>query len=728
MARGRKVTGWIVAVVVLLVVIWGLYLVFDDLSEEPANQLLLPALSLLLVVFVLALVGILVRNLVRLIVDRKRGIFGSKLRTKLVFFMLALVLVPATVLFYGSATVIKQTVEAILRTPLEDLAQQSDAIVEQWNDYFNNQTLGRARGIAEDIRQGGYLEPDRRRELEQLVSRWQREHELQLVRVTGADGLIAQAGDVYGAADGKLNQDLQNLIATLVLEAVRSKGPATRVDYLGDGLLAHAAVPIQGDAGTVESGRSAVVAVGILLPARLAGNLEGFAAAEQAYRQFRVQRRELVRLYLTVIGLIYLVTLFIATWIGFYLSRRITVPIHDLSAAAREISAGNLDVRVQTGTGDEVGMLVDSFNEMAGELQESRAVITRSTAELRRSNRALDERRRYIEALLANLSTAVMSIDPDGRITTANPAVRTILGIELMPGEWARGVFERQGLEPLAELLDRAASRGEGSRSDVTLQREHRMLHVAVQVSPLKSSTAEDIGTLVMVEDLTDLLRAQRAAAWREVAQRIAHEIKNPLTPIQLAAQRLRKKFAEGSVDLDRVVPDATESIEREVAGLKKLVDEFSRFARMPEISRRLVRFDEVVASVLALYEGVPTIRWELQLEEKIGEVLLDPQQMRRALINLIDNALAAMQGEGTIRINARAESDGSLRLELSDTGPGIPPQDRDKMFVPYFSRTEGGTGLGLAIVHKVVTDHEGTIRVEDNEPHGARFVIEIPA
>jgi two-component system nitrogen regulation sensor histidine kinase NtrY len=232
----------------------------------------------------------------------------------------------------------------------------------------------------------------------------------------------------------------------------------------------------------------------------------------------------------------------------------------------------------------------------------------------------------------------------------------------------------------------------------------------------------------MMVEDLSDVLRAQKALAWQDVARRIAHEIKNPLTPIQLAAQRLRKKFFAGADDLNQVLLEATASIEREVSGLKHMVDEFSRFARMPQVEPEPVEFGKVVESVLSLYKGLSGIEWQVDLDPHIGWISLDAQQMRRALINLIDNAVAAMNERGTIRISARAVGgNGSVRIEVADSGPGIAPADRDKMFAPYFSTKRRGTGLGLAIVHKVVTDHRGTIRVEDNPPCGVRFVIEIP-
>ena len=724
MSFRRRAARWFALVALAVIGAWLVYRGFtreSDLSGQPDfNPLLLPTLSLALVVLVLGLAGVIIRNLVRLIVERKRGLLGARLRTKLVFFFLALVLLPATVLFTGTAQVIKQTVEAILRTPLEDLTRQSREIVTEWSDHFESQSLRRAEAIAAELRRvpGIALDgPDG------LLARWAGVEEAQLIRVSDADRLIAELGGLPAGSPAALTEQLDELTRALSAEVVATGEQRVGIEYLGEGLLVQAAVPVQ--PGEV----STVVSVGTVLPRRLVGSLEGIVRADQAYRQFRANRRELVRVYVAVIGLIFLVTIFIATWLGFYLSRRITEPIRELADATREIASGNLGVRVDTEVGDEMGTLVEAFNEMAGELQENRAVITRSTAELRRSNRELDSRRRYIETLLANLSTAVISLDSAGRVTTVNPAAAQILGAPLEVGEDARAVFRFSGLAPLAELLDESPRwTKDGVRRDLVLKRADGEISVSVQVSLLKGASGESLGTLLMVEDLTELLQAQRASAWREIARRIAHEIKNPLTPIQLAAQRLRKKFSEGA-DLHDVIPSATESIEREVGALKRLVDEFSRFARMPEVARREVELARVIDSVLELYKGLPRIRWEVDVAASIGNVMLDPEQIRRVLINLIDNAVAAMAGEGTIRIGADLPAgEKRLRIEVADSGPGIGPGDRDKMFSPYFSTKRRGTGLGLAIVHRVITDHHGTIQVEPNQPSGARFVIEIPA
>ncbi|MDH3628492.1 MAG: ATP-binding protein [Acidobacteriota bacterium] len=727
MAFGGRTARWLSLATLLGISVWWVYRYFDRLAEAGAQEervtWMLPALSIAVVVLALALAWVMIRNLVKLIVDRKRGILGSRLRTKLVFFFFALVLLPATVLFVGSSQVIKRTVEAILAKPIRDVNAQTRIMVDRWSDYFKEQSLQRAVTLATDLQDLGVLhlpEPDRTNALRDALARAQR-GELRRVVLIAVEGRDVVRLDPL-TEDGD-EEELARLSRMAVRGAAEQDGPVTRIEAFGAGLFASAAVPIDGPE------RVWVVLVGELLPTRLAGDLDELAAADRAYRQFRANRRDMVRLYVRLIGLIFLVTLFAATWMGLYLARRITEPLRELAAAAREISAGNLEVRVANTSGDEMGMLVDAFNEMAGELQENRAVITRSTADLRQTNQALQERRRYIETLLANLSHGVVSLDRDGYVTTANPAAGKILGIDVSVGMQLTQVLGEQGLAPLAHLVEEAgAADTESVSSDLRLDIEDRSMALAVRVSPLRGHAERRLGTLLIVEDLTELLQAQKAAAWREIARRIAHEIKNPLTPIQLAAQRIRKKFATGAQDLGEVVPAATESIEREVGGLKRLVDEFSKFARMPELNRHPVSFGDIVSSVLELYRGAQDVTWDIEIADGLDSIDLDSEQMRRVMINLIDNAMAAMENRGRIRIVARSpRGDGSLRVEFSDTGPGIPPGDRDKMFSPYFSTKKRGTGLGLAIVHKVVTDHGGTIRVTDNEPEGAMFVIEIP-
>ena len=327
MAVTRHTVRWVGAVIALFVAVWALYRLFDSLTESgpdlELNQAVLPALSLALVILALALAGVLIRHLVRLIVERKRGILGARLRAKLVFFFLALVLLPALVLFYGSAHVIKESVEAVLRTPLEDLTQRSGAIVQEWRDYLQTQALDLARSVAREIAEEQARRDGTGASVESVLARRSSQEEPAHIRVASVDRVVAEVEARSVAVDAAQREELEKLFRTLVRQVAESGQEAAHIDYLGDGLLAHAAVPIEGGLLGAD-GEQYTVSVGILVPPRLAGNLEGIDRAARIYRQFRVQRRDLVRLYLTLMGLIFLTTLFVATWIGFYVARRIT--------------------------------------------------------------------------------------------------------------------------------------------------------------------------------------------------------------------------------------------------------------------------------------------------------------------------------------------------------------------------------------------------------------------
>ncbi|HEX5044161.1 MAG TPA: ATP-binding protein [Candidatus Polarisedimenticolaceae bacterium] len=723
MALSRR-ARWIGLSLVLAGALFAVYNALERFVQAPtefgSDRLLLHLLLIGIVVLVLGLLGVLVRNLVRLIVDRKHGILGSRLRTKLVFFFLGLVLLPTLVLFYGSTAVIRMTIDAMLRPALEDAVRPAQEASREGRAALRDQALWQVERGAAAVASAGHLGDARWDRLQAQLQALRTEHDLRLAAVVTGPETVTSLGAGVPLLD---RQALLGRLRAVAEAASAADEPQSRLEEVSGGLLVLAAAPISpglpGDA----------LVVGRWISPAAAQALHGPMSAEDRFQALRAQRRDLVRFYLSLIGIIFLVTLFVATWIGFYLSRRITGPVQELAQAAREISGGNLGIRVRAPAGDEVGMLVEAFNEMASRLQESQEVITRGNADLRRSNQALDERRRYIETLLHSLSTGVLSLDRDSRITTANPAAERILGTPLVPGATIADALDGTRAAPVRGVLEEAVRAGRTVREELVLPGAQEMRTVSVSAAPLRGGRGEDLGSLVLLEDLTDLLRAQRMAAWREVARRMAHEIKNPLTPIQLAAQRLRRKWEAGAPDLSTVLPEATASIEHEVGALKRMVDEFSRFARLPGIQADTVDVPQIVDSVVALYRGLPGVTFDVRMEPGLQSIVGDGEQLRRALINLVDNAVAAMGGEGRIGISVRAgEEPGALRLEVADSGPGIAPRDRDKLFVPYFSTKARGTGLGLAIVQRVVSDHRGTIRVEDNEPRGARFVIDLPA
>jgi two-component system nitrogen regulation sensor histidine kinase NtrY len=454
--------------------------------------------------------------------------------------------------------------------------------------------------------------------------------------------------------------------------------------------------------------------------------------AYEAYTQLRVLKQPLTGVYLSFFLMVTLLILVSATWMGLYLAKRITRPVQMLAAAAREIGAGHLDHRVERETADEFGSLVDAFNTMAGELANSRRQVERSTVDLERKHAEVEARSRYIETILERIATGVVSMDEAGRISTINSAAARLLGLEdTVVGQAATSVFDRPDLQPLGTFVRRSShGSAEPPSQEIAMARDGRELHLAVAMTPLHGEGGVPAGAALVFDDITPVIRAQKVAAWREVARRLAHEIKNPLTPIQLCAERLRRQFAGAPPATRDLVEECTSTIVGEVESLKGLVDEFSQFARMPAPRRVPTDVHAVLGDTLSLYNGLfKEIRIECAFARHLPLVLLDPEQIRRVLINLLDNAVEALDRKGTIVLETQhAAAEGVVRITVADDGPGIPPEERDKLFMPYYSTKRRGSGLGLAIVRRIVAEHGGSVDVGDNTPRGSRFTIELPA
>jgi nitrogen fixation/metabolism regulation signal transduction histidine kinase len=451
-----------------------------------------------------------------------------------------------------------------------------------------------------------------------------------------------------------------------------------------------------------------------------------------------------------------LVLLFVSSWVAIYLARGIATPIKALAEASDEIARGNLSHRVTTVAEDELALLAHSFNQMTAQLAENRLRIEAGSAELREKNLALAERRDYIETVLQSLTTGVVSLDENDRVTTINAAAVRMLRLAAPPNGTTKfselvGSDDQVTLERLLNRARRAGHTMEQTQLAGPWASEGGTLPVALTATALGNSSGPRRGVVLVIEDLSELLAAQRAAAWSEVARRMAHEIKNPLTPIQLSAERIAKSYGRLAANGDQngskgkheqlrdekrvaaVIGECTETISREVAGLKAMVDEFSRFARLPIARLEILDLNEVVRYAAALYEErLDQVVLELALEPTLPRAMLDSEQMRRVFVNLIDNALAALidtQDPKTITITTTHDADRSLLIvSVADNGHGIPAIDFRRLFQPYFSRRGSGTGLGLAIVQRIVLEHHGRIRAETNYPRGARFIIELPA
>jgi two-component system nitrogen regulation sensor histidine kinase NtrY len=450
---------------------------------------------------------------------------------------------------------------------------------------------------------------------------------------------------------------------------------------------------------------------------------ESILESFREYRRLALNKRPFKNLYVLTMALASLVVVFSATWLGLYLARGITEPIGRLSEATRQVAEGDWSVTIEETGGDEIGTLVRAFNSMTGEL--------------RTTHEALDERRRYIESILANIDAGVVSVSPDGVVTTVNPAAVSLLGLreDGVIGRAAADVFERAGYSEIRALVaDVAAGRApSGTHRNVSREEEARTL--VVTAAGLVLGTGESAGVLVFVEDVSQIVGVQRTEAWKEVARRIAHEIKNPLTPIQLSAQRLQRRLRDRLDGADAaIVDECVNTIVSEVDELKRLVNEFSQFARRSGGEKRPQDLNQIVEETMPLFsQSRPDLQLRFDAGVGLPAVVVDRDAVKRALVNLLDNAMAAVAAgasDGEADVVVRTAHDAELSrvmLEVADTGTGIAVEHRARVLEPYFSTKEHGTGLGLAIVASVAADHRAYLRYHENEPRGTRFVMEFP-
>jgi two-component system nitrogen regulation sensor histidine kinase NtrY len=514
----------------------------------------------------------------------------------------------------------------------------------------------------------------------------------------------------------------------LAAQALSGARETRSVETLGNsGDLLHAAAVIRAKDGRATG---AVVATDYLT-GDLAARSRRMTQAFENYNQLRVLKRPLAGVYLSFFLMVTLLILVGSTWMGLYMTKRITRPVQMLAAAAREIGAGRLDQRLEPQSNDEFGSLVEAFNVMASELATSRRKVERSTIELERKHVEVEGRRRYIETILERITTGVVSVDAAGMITTINSAAGRLLSLDRrIVGQPAKAVFDRADLQPIAKLLTGGGrTKGEPSAQEIAIPREGQELHLAVVATSLLAESGASEGVVLVLDDVTPLIRAQKVAAWREVARRLAHEIKNPLTPIQLSAERLRRHFSTAPPPAKALVDECTVTIVGEVESLKGLVDEFSQFARMPSPRTIPTDLGQLITDTLSLYSGIfSDVRIDQRFAPGIPLVRLDAEQIKRVIINLVDNAIEAMERRGHIVVETQLDGANSLvRVVVADDGPGIPPAEREKLFLPYYSTKRRGSGLGLAIVRRIIAEHGGSIEVGDNAPRGTRFTIELP-
>jgi two-component system nitrogen regulation sensor histidine kinase NtrY len=480
-----------------------------------------------------------------------------------------------------------------------------------------------------------------------------------------------------------------------------------------------------------DAGPGALI-VSLLIPQERVRQMQTISAGYEGYKQLMILKAPIKTSLLVMLLIVTLLIVFCAIWFAFYVAGGLTGPIGRLAEATRRVAEGELDFVLEKTSGDEMGTLVDSFNRMTSDLLASKRQLEEANSALRQGNLDAETRRRYMEIVLQSVAAGVISLDEHGRITTINWFAEELLRIDRrdFEGKEYQAVLRPEHRAVLEGFLGELSRSGKSSlERPLRLTVDDETFSLRVNVTRLDDENSQSLGVVLVFDNLTELEKAQRMAAWREVARRIAHEVKNPLTPIQLSAQRLRKRYLDRLEGDQEVFDVCTKTIINQVDELKKLVSEFSSFARMPAVHKALGNIAEMANEAFVLYQEAHKDRlFRLRVEGPIPLFSFDVKQMKRVLVNLLNNAVAATAPAGVIEIVLACEEERNVViLEVRDNGSGVSDQDKLRLFEPYFSRKKTGTGLGLAIASTVVADHHGYIRVKDNEPQGARFIIELP-
>ncbi len=725
----RLVLVGILLLVVALVALVTLARRTARFSPDFLTEVVLYALSIADLTMLVALVFVLARNVIKLIVERRRALPFARFRAKLVAVLLGMTLIPSILVLLVGSELIRNSTDRWFNAPMDEVLSSANRIASDYYAERQRMTLDQAGRTARALAVIDLARADLA-SVQQVVTpdvTAGRIKQVEIFRVTSSDAgrAVTPVIDVVSPSlpPGASRASSERLAARVVA----GSGDPWLVEPLGaGGELIRAAAVVRAPGGQI----GGVVVASDYLTGELAARSRRMTAAYEDYRQLRVLKTPLFGVYISFFLMVTLLILVGATWMGLYLAKRITRPVQMLSAAAREIGAGHLDHRVERETADEFGALVEAFNSMAEELAGSRRKLERSAIDLERKTQEAEGRRRYTETILERIATGVVTVDASGAIATLNAAAGRLLGLGPdVVGRQAADLLSQGELAPLAAVLRASASPAGAPAQEVALLREGRDLHLAVVVTPLPAESGAAQGRVLVFDDVTPLIRSQKVAAWREVARRLAHEIKNPLTPIQLSAERLRRHFSGAPEATLAFVDECTSTIVAEVESLKGLVDEFSQFARMPAPKAVPTALHALLDDTLALYDGLfAEVRFDRRYAPDVPLVRADPEQIRRVIINLVDNAVEAMERRGEIVVETSFEAANNLvRLVIADDGPGIPASDRDKLFLPYFSTKGRGSGLGLAIVRRIIAEHGGAIDVGDNQPRGTRFTIELP-
>ena len=725
--RKRTRYAIIICLILIPVLTYLETVVFEigEVSFPVSGNVLVFSLININIILLLLMVFLVLRNLLRLIFEQQKITLGKSLRTRLVISFITLSLIPTILLFFIALQFVSTSMDYWFNSNVEESLDESLRIAQDIYQGNKAQTIAAGDTITEELIAEKVLQlaPDN------IQSRL--ESQMTLRNLDGVTLLSDQRQIVANAESDNINYlSLPEIPAELFRLVLSGETERTSIQPIPTGEIIRSLTPVYFE--KEPDSIPYILVTTIYISQDRLDRMTIISKGIEGYRQLVLLKNPLKTSLLVMLLIVTLLIIFSAIWFGFYIAQGLTGPIGKLATATRRVAEGELDFVLEKESDDEMGLLVDSFNQMTRDLQTSKIQLESVNVALQESNIELDERRQYIETILQNVPAGVISFDANGKVTSINKFAEDLLHIN--KNDYLHKDFHTTLMPDHRVIVEKFLQELEESGKS-TIQQPLRLslgketVSLLVNVTKLDDETGNPLGTVLVFDNLTQLEKAQRIAAWREVARRIAHEVKNPLTPIQLSAQRLRKRYLY-TLESDTEVFDlCTQTIINQVEELKRLVSEFSSFARMPIVQKSRNDIVKMVKEILVFYEeSHGYIAFRYITEQNIPPFEFDLKQMKRVLINLLENSITVLPNGGTIEIAISCNKEEQVvYMEVRDNGPGVADEDKLRLFEPYFSTKKSGTGLGLAIASTVVSDHGGQIKVTDNEPTGAVFTVELP-
>ncbi len=715
----KKGSRFIVALIIFLIILFFAIEFFiresQEFSPTSLTNILLTSLQIIVLLMFLILLFVLGRNLAKLYLERKQKVLGAHFKTKLLLFFIALSLIPTLLLFFFASDLTSRNIETWFKTPIDRIMDDTEGLAKGFYINAEEITLHYAKQLSRAIQKQNLIDLGRRLPLMEFVRNKLTEYKLDEISI------FLDEEELFTYLNPDLPFQYYRDVKTNIIRRALLGEPLSSIDAMGNGEMIRGGISFN-----IPEVGNVLIMTGKFLPQNYAEKINNISAYVQRYSQLKIQKNPVKAFYFITLMFITLLIIFAASWIGFHIAKGITVPIEKLAQATKEVSKGNLNVHVEDPASDELGILIDSFNQMIFDLNESQEKIAQKTIEL-------EARKQYIETILNNITTGIISLNEKGIISTINPTAREMLDLKEknLIGKSYKEVLNDEKYGEIIENIERGLSmKHKVPDKQININFDSQSITLALSLSPLRKANNEFSGLIVVLDNLTQLIKAQRISAWKEIAQRVAHEIKNPLTPIQLSAERIIKNLKVNKQNSSEIIEEGASTIVQEARTIKSLVDEFSNFARMPSVRLQSADLQTIIKQTISLFTGIFSgIEFETLYSPDIpSPLLIDPDQMRRVFINLIDNAIDAMNKKGKITISTSFDKiQHKVKIEIADFGPGIPEREREKLFHPHYSTKKKGTGLGLAIVNQVVSEHNGSIEVEENKPQGAKFIIQIP-